>query len=92
MPSLFSAILYTEKLNIKMAMNNLQQATKSNQQQEALKQYGELKNRFQVLSNSLSIASFFEKMKVNSLQKKVMGQADALLAEKGWTAPTDNKV
>lgn len=92
MASLFSAVLTTEKFKIKIAMNNLQSATKSNQEKEALKHYGELKDSFQVLSNSLSIASVFEKMKVKSLQQSVMKKADALLAQKGWTTPTDNEV
>ena len=83
MPTLWSATWKLLKSDIKVLQTNYNAAVSDNKEEIALQYFEQTKELFET-KTCLSIATFFEKMKVKSYQKKVIGQMEKQLIKKGW--------
>ena len=83
MPTLWSATWKFLKSDIKVLQINFNAAVSDNKEEIALQYFEQTKELFET-KTYLSIATFFEKMKVKSYQKKVIGKMEKQLIKKGW--------
>lgn len=83
MPSLFAANWKMIQYDINKTKRNFEVAFSNGNREEALQYFSEMQNIFET-KTCLNIASFFEKRKVESAQKKVLGEMEKQLIQKGW--------
>ena len=83
MANLFSANWNSLKYDIEIIKNNFVAAVHSDKKEDALQSYAEMQKLYET-KTCLSIASFFQKKKVQASQKKVMGKMEKMLNKKNW--------
>ena len=83
MANLFSANWNLVKFEISKTERDFNTAVSNDDKEEALQCFEQMQTIFET-KTCINIASFFQKLKVNSLKKKVLGRMEQKLLQKGW--------